>query len=73
MNTLNAYLAMDRAEQGTTPGFLDRKLRAQERAANALLAVAQAKLQYNVALVDFQRARGTLLRYNNIKLAEADD
>ena len=68
--TLQAYRAQTEAETGTTPGFLDRTLRAQERMANALLQLAQDINRYNIAIMDSQRARGTLLQYDNIKIAE---
>ena len=69
--TLEAYEAQEDAETGTTPGFLDRKIRAQERFANALLTLAQSISRYNVAIMDMQRAQGSLLRYDNIKIGEA--
>ena len=70
-HTLDAYLAMDRAEQRTTPGFLDRKLRSQERLSNALVRLSEVIFRYNLAIADFHRAKGTLLRYNNVKLGQA--
>ena len=69
--TLQAYEAQEDAETGTTPGFLDRKIRAQERFANALLTLAQNISRYNIAIMDLQRAQGSLLRYDNIKIGEA--
>lgn len=71
-NTLESYLAMDKAEQGTTPGVLDRKIRAQERLANAQLNFADTLLRYNLSVMNFQRSQGTLLQYNNIQLAQFD-
>lgn len=69
--TLQSYNAMSDAEAGTTPDFLDRKLNSQERLANALLTLAHVIQQYNLTLMDVQRAQGTLLQYNNIRITEA--
>jgi len=70
VHSLEAYNAQTTAEVGTSPGFLDRTLRAQERLADALRGLAQVIHRYNIALMDSQRAQGTLLRHNNVKLAE---
>jgi len=61
-----------REDQGEplTPQFVDRKLRAQAAVADAQLSEARSISAYNVALSQLERAKGTLLRYNNIVLQE---
>jgi len=72
-DTLLAYLVQEDAEARVTADFLNRKLDAQERLARAHIVTAQTIFRFNVAIIDLQRAQGTLLRYNNIKLAELQD
>lgn len=52
------------------PTFLDLRLSAQETLATSRSAVLQALVQYNTAIVQLERAKGTLLEYNNIMLAD---
>jgi outer membrane protein TolC len=61
-----------REDQGEplTPEFVDRKLRAQEVVADRARAEAQAVAAYNIALSKLERAKGTLLRYNNVMLTQ---
>jgi outer membrane protein TolC len=58
-------------EVALTPEFSDRKLRLLSRLAQARSAEVAALANYNTSLAQFQAAQGTLLRYNNITLAEA--
>lgn len=53
-----------------TPEFLNVKLQAQSDLANARTQEASAIAGYNTALQRLERAKGTLLRYDNIKLEE---
>jgi len=71
INTLEAFYAQISAATGTTPEFLDRTLRSQERVASALLELAHIVHRYNLAIMNAQRSQGTLLQYDNIKLEEA--
>lgn len=66
------HLAMqDAGRQDTmTPEFLNLKLNSDQRLASSQIVAVQAMIQYNLAIMDAYRAQGTLLRYNNIKLAE---
>jgi len=66
------HLAMqDAGRQDTmTPEFLNLKLNSDQRLASSQIVAVQAMVQYNLAIMDAYRAQGTLLRYNNIKLAE---
>ncbi len=70
-DTLKAYLVQESTDAKITADFLNRKLDAQERLARAQILLAQTIQRYNVSIIDAHRAQGTLLRYNNIKLAES--
>ncbi len=56
--------------EALTPEFVDRKLRAQEVVADRAHAEASAIANYNIALSKLERAKGTLLRYNNVELSQ---
>ena len=70
-DTLRAYLVQESTDAKITADFLNRKLDAQERLARAQVLLAQTIQRYNVSIINTHRAQGTLLRYNNIKLAES--
>lgn len=53
-----------------TPTFLEQELNTVERLSNELTRLLQVIIDYNVAIVSLERAKGTLLEYNNIVLAE---
>ena len=57
-----------RFEVGSDP--VDQFLDAQRLFAEALSAEYQAIVDYNIALANFQFAKGTILEYNNIYIAE---
>lgn len=44
----------------------------QESLAAARVRLLQALVGYNIAIVNLERSKGTLLKYNNVVLAEAD-
>ncbi|HQY88566.1 MAG TPA: TolC family protein, partial [Tepidisphaeraceae bacterium] len=67
---LDAIQVREDQAEPLTPDFVDRKLRAQESVAAAQSQEAQSVADYNIALARLERAKGTLLRYNNIVLAE---
>jgi len=69
-DVLRSYDALEDAEATITAGFLDRKMDALERLANAQLQAIQTLFEYNVSIMDVHRAQGLLLRYDNIKLLE---
>ena len=50
--------------------FVDRRLRFLDTLAVAQNAESRALADFNAALAEFERSKGTLLRYNNIVLAE---
>lgn len=54
-----------------TPEASDRKLRFLAALAQSRSAEQQAIADYNQSLAQYERAKGTLLRYNNILMAEA--
>ncbi len=66
---LNYLAIMDTQRQDSvTPEFLNLKLNADERLANSQISALRAIVQYNLAIMDVNRAQGTLLQYDNIKL-----
>lgn len=57
-------------DEPLTPQFVDQKLRQQELLAQAARDEAAAVTNYNIALARLERAKGTLLQYNNVILDE---
>ena len=57
--------------QGMDPFFIDFQLRTLGTLANARSAEAQAIADYNVSLLQYQRVKGTLMRYNNVIMKES--
>jgi outer membrane protein len=53
-----------------TPTFVQLKLDSQDRLAEAERQEALAISTYNIAIAHLEKAKGTLLRYNNVLLAE---
>ena len=53
-----------------TPDFVDRKLRVLSTLLSAQSAEAKALSDYQQSIAQYERAKGTLLRYNNIVLQE---
>ncbi|HLL90631.1 MAG TPA: TolC family protein, partial [Tepidisphaeraceae bacterium] len=53
-----------------TPDFVNLKLDAQARLAQAEQNEAQAVAAYNIGISRLERAKGTLLRYNNVEMQE---
>lgn len=68
--SLNALQQREDAKEPLTPTFVQLKLDTQERAATARISEAQAISNYNNALAKLERAKGTLLRYNNVVMEE---
>ncbi len=68
--SLNAIQQREDAKEPLTPTFVQLKLDTQERAANARISEAQAISNYNNAIAKLERAKGTLLRYNNVVMEE---
>jgi hypothetical protein len=53
-----------------TPDFVNRKLNAQEVLAQARREDARATTDYNVAISSLERAKGTLLKYDNVLMQQ---
>jgi outer membrane protein TolC len=66
---LQALEDTERIRGALTPEFLRVKLAAQETLAIAERAYAQAVTDYNIALVELNRATGTVLELNNVQVA----
>jgi outer membrane protein len=54
-----------------SPDFVNRKLNAQEVLAQARRENARALTDYNVAISNLERAKGTILKYDNVLMQEA--
>lgn len=67
---LNALTQKESIER-LTPEFLRLKLDAQQRLANAELSELQAIINYNLAIMKLEQAKGTLLEYNRIAISPA--
>lgn len=70
-DALYALRQREEANEPLTPEFVDRKLNQQERLAEARRARAASVTNYNNAIAQLERAKGTLLRYNNVIMEEA--
>jgi len=68
--SLSAIQQREDAKEPLTPTFVQLKLDTQERLASAKSSEAQAISNYNNGLSKLERAKGTLLRYNNVLLEE---
>ena len=65
--------ALNQREEGgeaLTPTFVQLKLDTQERLADARRSENTAVGNYNIAIYKLEEAKGTLLRYNNVIMAE---
>lgn len=67
---LRAINERERDNEPLTPVFVQLKLDTQERLAASLQAEAESVANYNIAISALERAKGTLLRYNNVLLEE---
>jgi outer membrane protein len=67
---LRAINERERDNEPLTPVFVQLKLDTQERLAAALQAESESVANYNIAIAALERAKGTLLRYNNVLLEE---
>lgn len=66
--TLRAFQA--RAER-VSPTYLDSELSAVERLGAARRTLLQVVTEYNIAVAGLEAAKGTLLEYNNVVIADA--
>ncbi len=70
-DALAAVEERERANEALTPEFVNRKLDLQQQLAEAQRQEAIAVSKYQVAISKLEKAKGTLLRYNNIIMEEA--
>ncbi|RYG87270.1 TolC family protein [bacterium] len=70
-DALRSVQVREDAGEALTPEFVDLKLRQQELLANAQRDEATAVSGYNISLSALERAKGTLLKYNNVVMGEA--
>jgi outer membrane protein TolC len=70
-DALSAIDERERANEALTPEFVNRKLDLQSQLAQAQQREAEADSNYMIALAVLERAKGTLLRYNNIIMEES--
>ena len=52
---------------------LNTELSSRQSLASARRAILAATVDYNIAIIDLERAKGTLLPYYNILISEAGD
>lgn len=69
-DALEEFDKIERAGAKLTPELVQLKLQFQEQFANASRQVAQTVAQYNISISALERAKGTILRYNNVVLKE---
>jgi len=70
-DNLRAIQAQEDAGVALTPEFIDLKLRRQEALARFEIEEIQALTSYNVAVAEFYRSTGALLRRNGIIFSDA--
>jgi len=70
-DALAAVEEREKANEALTPDFVNRKLDLQSQLAQAEQREAQADSDYMIALSDLERAKGSLLRYNNVIMQES--
>ena len=66
-DNLRAFQA--RAET-VNPNYLETELSAIEQLANTRQRLVQVIVDYNLAVVQLERAKGTLLEYNNVVVSD---
>ncbi|MFH1418014.1 MAG: TolC family protein, partial [Planctomycetota bacterium] len=62
--------SLQERQERKSPAELDTILSAQTALGQARRALLQAVINYNAGIVDVERAKGTLLEYNNVVLSE---
>jgi outer membrane protein len=69
-DNLSALQQREDAQEPLTPDFINLKLDAQSRLADAAREEATAISAYNIAIARLEKAKGTILRYNNVQLQQ---
>ncbi|MGA3065601.1 MAG: TolC family protein [Tepidisphaeraceae bacterium] len=72
-DALKAINEREEANEPLTPVFVQLKLDTQERLSSAQQAESESIANYNIALAQLERAKGTLLKYNNVLLEQEPD
>lgn len=67
---LAALQQLEDANEPLSPDFVNRKLDSQGRLADTARAESAAISNYSIALARLEKAKGTLLRYNNVQMQE---
>lgn len=62
--------ALQARSERIDPNYLETELSAVEQLANARIRLLQFMVEYNIAIIELERAKGTLLHYNNIIVAD---
>ncbi len=62
--------SLQERQERKSPAELDAVLSAQINLASAKRALLQAVIDYNTGIIDVERAKGTLLEYNNVVLSQ---
>lgn len=69
-DTLDALILREKNNEPLTPTFVQLKLDTQGRLADAARAESEAISNYNLAVAALERAKGTLLKYDNVLMEE---
>jgi len=69
-DNLGALQQREDNQEPLTPDFVNLKLDAQGRLADTARAEAASISSYNIAIARLERAKGTILRYNNVQMQE---
>lgn len=62
--------ALQSRAREASPTFLETELASVEQLANNRLRLLQVLVDYNISLVELEKAKGTLLDYNNVVISE---
>ena len=65
----NVRALQDKAQE-VSPTYLDTELSATENLAASRQELLRLVTEYNIAIVALERAKGTLLRYNNVAITD---
>lgn len=69
-DTLDAIILREQQAEPLTPPFVQLKLDTQSRYADAARSEVEATSNYNLAVAQLERAKGTLLVYDNVMMEE---
>lgn len=62
--------SLQERQERKSPAELDAVFNAQGRLADTRRALLQSAVEYNTGIVNVERAKGTLLEYNNVQISE---